>query len=216
MERSGIIFCLIGPTGSGKTTHCKKLRKANENTTARSISVTSRMPREREVDGRDYHFVSREEFQKKIDDGDFFEWEEIHGNLYGTLQSSISEAIDSGLDLLITPDIRGAFTLKKKYDKHCSIVFLVPPSKEVLLERIKRRGGVSDEELKARLKTAELEFQLLAKDVDGAGAIDYFVVNDDKEATFSTLSSILSAERSSIERFNIEELRTLFDVTGAK
>ena len=154
LKRQGILFCLVGPSGSGKTYLSKEII-AREPRAKLSISVTSRAPRAGEVTGLDYHFVARGDFEAKIKRGELFEWEEVHGNLYGTLKSAVQDSIDNGLDLLLDIDIRGALNFKKHYSANTCLIFLVPPSYSVLIERLNARGAMSAEDKAKRLKTAE-------------------------------------------------------------
>lgn len=209
LARTGILFCLIGPAGSGKTTIAQKLMQEFQDL-KRSISVTSRSPREGEVQGVNYHFISREEFQKKVSAGDFFEWEETHGNLYGTLKKTLSDAITSSSDLLLDIDIRGASNLKRAHPHNTLITFLLPPSSTELIKRIKGRGAVSQEEIDARLQTAKTEYNLFLQDREGEKLVDFIVLNDSLDLSYNQVKGILIAGRASCSRATLSELRNRF------
>ncbi len=208
LKRQGILFCLVGPSGSGKTYFSKEII-SREPRTKLSISMTSRLPRSGEVTGVDYHFVERSEFEAKIKRGELFEWEEVHGNLYGTLKSIVQDAIDNGADLLLDIDIRGALNFKKHFAPNTCLIFMVPPSFSVLMERLNARGAMTADDKAKRIKTAQEEYGTvldLAKDPE---AIDYLVVNDDLQETLSRLLAIIYAERMRLVRLDIEQVKNL-------
>lgn len=207
LKREGILFCLCGPAGAGKTTVSHHLIKNNPPCSF-SVSVTSRPARAGEVDGRDYHFVSKAEFERRIAAKELFEFEEVHGNYYGTLKSSVLEALKGGVDLLLDIDIKGALTFKNQLPKNTVIVFLVPPSASVLKDRLIARGSISAEDLQRRLTTAESEYKKIIESRD-LGVIDYLVVNNELEKTCSVVSAILTSARSSLIRTDLNSLRTL-------
>lgn len=207
LRRTGMLFCLVGPAGGGKTSHAEQLIRDNPGTITFSVSATSRSPRAGEKDGVHYHFLSRAEFEKRVAAGDFFESEEVHGNLYGTLRQAISDALNAGVDLLLDIDIRGALNFKRHYPSESVIVFLVPPNADVLRERLAARGSSSPEDLARRLETAKAEYSALLSSVTGGGAIDYFVVNDDREKAHQDIAAILKAERLRLGRFNTKDLQ---------
>ncbi len=198
LARSGVLLCLVGPAGSGKTTFCERLLRCEEGRVALSISVTSRARRPSEVDGKSYHFVSRSDFERDIAQGRFFEWEEVHGNLYGTPRDTIDNSMNGSVDTLFDVDIRGAINLKRKLAAHAVIVFLLPPSFEVLKSRLVGRGAMPAEELEKRLRTARSEYETLQG--EARDLVDYVVINDDLESMFLKVRSILSAERSRASR----------------
>lgn len=202
LKRKGILFVIIGPTGSGKSTFCGRLVQDFVQNLHYSISVTSRAPRANEVPGKSYHFVSRDEFVARRDRGDFFEWEETHGNLYGTLRSNLENGIDQGIDLLFQIDIRGAMSLKRAFPENTVSVFLVPPSFEALKARLAGRGTVDPQELQRRFSTAREEYSALRKLSAEPGKIDYLVLNHDLEETYSQIRSIVVAERSRYHRMD--------------
>jgi guanylate kinase len=190
IQRKGLLFCLLGPSGSGKSTLARKLLSEFKRTLRPSVSYTSRAPREGEVNGQHYYFVSRDEFIKKKDAGYFFEWEETHGNFYGTPKEAVENAINSGNDLILDIDIRGACSFRKAYSLSTVMVFLLPPTPESLAERMQARGSISDAEIQRRLETARKEYEMLSKT-----EVDYCVVNASLDDTYSVVRSILVAER---------------------
>jgi len=202
LKRKGILFVLIGPTGSGKSTFCSRLVGEFSKDLHYSISVTSRAPRANEVRGKSYHFVSREEFLDRRDKGEFFEWEETHGNLYGTLRSNLENGINGGNDLLFQIDIRGAMSLKRAFPENTVSVFIMPPSFQALKERLAGRGTVDPQELARRFATARDEYTALRKLSSEPGKVDYLVVNHDLEETYSRIRSIVVAERARYHRMD--------------
>ena len=214
LQRKGILFVLIGPSGSGKSTFCGRLIKDFDDLHY-SISVTSRPPRQGEVQGKSYHFVSREEFLARRDRGEFFEWEETHGNLYGTLRSTLQNGIDGGHDLLFQIDIRGALTMKKHFPDNTVSVFIVPPSFEALRERLVGRGSVDAAELERRFGTARQEYETLLSLHRDAGKIDYLLLNQELEETYSHMKGIVMAERSRYLRLDGESVAKFCKVGGS-
>ena len=206
-SRHGMILSLIGPAGSGKTTLCASLVDKFPGEIKLSVSVTSRSIREGEVDGKNYQFVSREEFEKMRDEDKFFEWEEVHGNFYGTLKSTVEETLLSGEDLLLAIDIRGALNFKKTYPKHTVLVFIAVPSFELLLERLKNRGDISAEELNKRLATTKAEYQKILELHQSGSGIDYVLVNDDIQDAQNALVEIRNAEVARFQRINSDLLK---------
>jgi guanylate kinase len=209
LVRKGILFVLIGPTGSGKSTFCERLVSEFPEGIQFSHSATSRPPRASETSGKTYIFMSREEFIARRERGEFFEWEEIHGNLYGTLQESLIRGIESGKDLLFQIDIRGALNFKRQFPENTVIVFLMPPSFDELNKRLQTRGTVDPLELQRRFSTARSEYQALLHLHGDVGMIDYLVVNRELESTYEQVRAIVLAERarylrmdrSSVEQF---------------
>lgn len=213
--RTGLLLCLVGPAGGGKTTLAERLIEAEKGGITKSISVTSRPQRSNEVAGKSYHFVSRDEFNARVQQGHFFEWEEIHGNLYGTLRSSLESAIAEGRDLVFDIDIRGARSLEAAFPGSVVIVFIIPPAFSQVTDRIRARGEVSAEELSRRLETAREEYRLMYQAFsNGLGSVmrpdqggnrrspggEYLVVNDTIEYAQATLRSIVLAERVRLQR----------------
>jgi guanylate kinase len=176
----------------------------------RGVTVTTRPPRPGEVNGVSYHFVSREEFLRRRALGDFFESEEVHGNFYGTPRVALERALEGGTDVFLPIDVRGASTFKRAHPADTVVVFLLPPSWDLLVERLQGRG-VTGDDLETRLVTARDEYRLVT---EGGGVVDYLVVNDTIEHTFMTLASILTAERVRPSRFSDLYLTRLCCSTG--
>ena len=165
----GKMLLISGPSGTGKSTICKRLLE--DPRVVFSVSATTRPPRPGEVDGRDYHFLDKREFRRRIEAGDFIEYAEVHGNMYGTLRTPMDEAIEAGKIYLVEIDVQGALQLKA-LDVEGVYVFIAPPDFDVLRDRLVGRGTESPEVLERRLQKAEDEFRDRAK-------YDHIVVNDD-------------------------------------
>lgn len=182
----GKLFIVAGPSGAGKATLVRGLLAADSRVQL-SISFTSRAPREGEEDGRDYHFVSREAFLAKVEHGDFLEHAEVHGNLYGTSQSWITEAMAAGQDILLEIDVQGAQQVRRAFDDSVGI-FILPPSSEVLEQRLRNRGTDSEEAIVRRLANARGEIGRLEE-------FDYAIVNEHIDQAVRDIVGIVRAER---------------------
>jgi guanylate kinase len=182
MATQGRLFIISGPSGAGKSTILSAILKKRPQLRY-SISFTTRLPRGDEEDGVDYHFVSEALFRQKIDKGEFAEWAEVHGHLYGTSATFVEEVLARGLDVLFDIDVQGAKRLSEKYPEAIS-VFVTPPSMEALEKRILKRGVDSPEAAMRRLKNAEAE-------VAQAHNYDHVLVNDDLTQTVLDLESII-------------------------
>ena len=196
----GLLIVVSGASGTGKGTVCKKIL-ADLPDIAYSISATTRAPRPGEVDGREYYFLSREEFKAWIDDGKFLEFAEVYGNFYGTPLNKIEERLNRGEDILLEIDVQGALNVKCKFPEGIYI-FLLPPSLEELKRRIEGRGTETPESLAKRLKNAVAEIKIGLE-------YDYVVVNDSIDNAAAQIKAILTAERCKTERnsdkFEFEE-----------
>ena len=188
MSRRGLLIILSSPSGAGKSTLAKRLR-AWDDSLQFSVSATTRQPREGEVDGKDYYFVSAPEFRKIVDDGNMLEHAEVFGNLYGSPKGPVKEAIESGRDVLFDIDWQGAQQINNSTlaDNVLSI-FILPPSLTELQRRLVSRGQDTDEVIKGRMKKSMEEIRHWAE-------YDYVLVNDDLEKTAEELIGIVSAER---------------------
>jgi guanylate kinase len=202
IERRGLLFCLLGPSGSGKSTLSNMLLKEFEGTIVPSISYTTREPREGEIHGQHYYFVSLDEFNVRKSKGTFFETEETHGNWYGTPKSPIDNSISSGIDLLLDIDIKGANSFKKAFPLNTVTLFLLPPSSDELKNRIQGRASISEEEIKIRLQTAQNEYKSLLN-----SEVDYCIVNASLYDTYNSVRSILIAERNRMSRLDSNSLQ---------
>ncbi|MBX3514103.1 MAG: guanylate kinase [Xanthobacteraceae bacterium] len=181
------MFVLSSPSGAGKTTLTRLLVQKEENIEL-SISVTTRPRRPSEVEGVHYHFKSREEFERMRDQGELLEWAEVHGNYYGTPAKPVEKAIAKGKDILFDIDYQGTRQLYKKASSDVVSIFILPPSIAEMKKRIRRRAAEDEMTIKKRLETAKHELKRW-------GEYDYVVINDDLDAAFADIHSILQAER---------------------
>lgn len=194
----GIALVLCAPSGTGKSTLVKLLLQECGNLTF-SVSCTTRAPREGEQNGVHYHFISQEEFLRRRDSGDMLEWAEVHGNYYGTSKTVVQDVLDKGTDLILDIDVQGAMQVREKIPGAC-LVFILPPSRQELEQRLTGRGTDAPEVIAKRLANAWGE-------LEKAPGFDYLVVNDDLENAKKRLKAILTAERSHAAR-NAEFLHT--------
>jgi guanylate kinase len=182
---------LSAPSGGGKTTIAKTLLSRRQDL-GYSVSCTTRAPRDTEVPGRDYYFISRAEFLAKREENEFAESAVVHGNLYGTLRSEVKRVLATGRHVVMDIDVQGAVQFMRAFPDSVTI-FILPPSAEVLLERLRARQTESPAQLAARLQSALQELQQVAE-------YEYIVVNDDLERAVSSVESIIDAETVSRER----------------
>lgn len=168
----GKIIILSAPSGTGKSTIISELMKNPELALGFSISATSRKPRGQETDGKDYFFLTEQEFQERVDRGEFVEWEEVYaGTRYGTLESEVSRVTESGHNLIMDVDVKGAVNIKKRYGEEALAVFVMPPDIETLEKRLRSRGTDSEETIVKRLAKARYEMSF-------SESFDAIVVND--------------------------------------
>ncbi|MGQ5523477.1 guanylate kinase [Chitinimonas sp. PSY-7] len=182
----GKLFILAGPSGAGKATLVHALLAADSKVQL-SISFTSRAPREGEKNGREYHFVSREEFLAMASRGEFLEHAEVHGNLYGTSQKWINDAMSRGQDILLEIDVQGAQQVRRVFDNSVG-VFVLPPSAEVLERRLRNRGTDSEDAIVKRLANARQE-------ITHVGEFDYVIVNEHIDEAVRDIIGVVRAER---------------------
>jgi guanylate kinase len=181
----GRLFVVAGPSGAGKGTLITEL--LHRYTTAwLSVSATTRKPREGEVDGIQYFFLAEDAFRKMVAAGDFLEWAEVHGKLYGTPRSGVMDMLAAGKDVILEIDVQGARQVREKVPEAVSI-FVAPPSAEVLEERLRKRGTEDEEELRRRLRNAEVEGREKAE-------YRYVVVNDQLYRAVEELCAIYEKE----------------------
>ncbi len=182
-----MLFIVSAPSGTGKTTVVERLVK----TTSRlkmSRSYTSRAPRPDEQNGVDYNFVSRPEFERMAETGEFLEWADVFGNLYGTSAADTTRCLESGNDVVLVIDVQGARKVRERGLPHVGI-FVLPPSFQVLEQRLRGRSKDRDEAIRKRLQVARNE-------VSSFKEYDYIVVNDELEACVDRLRAIILAERA--------------------
>lgn len=182
MSKRGTLLVLSGPSGVGKSTVLRKMMDGRENM-AFSVSATTRAPRPGEVDGKDYFFITREEFDKMVEQGELLEHAEFVGNCYGTPRSQILQRLEQGITVVLDIEVQGAGQVKALIPEALT-VFLAPPSLEALEQRLRGRGTESEEKIRSRLETARKELLL-------APTYDYTVVNDDADRAAAELSNIL-------------------------
>lgn len=188
---------LSAPSGAGKTTIAKALLSSRHDL-GYSVSCTTRQAREGEIPGKDYYFITRTEFISKRERGEFAESAEVHGNLYGTLRSEVQRVLSSGKHVLMDIDVQGAAQFTRVFPQAVTI-FILPPSADVLLARLKMRQSETPQQLADRLQSALQELQSVDE-------YEYVVVNDNLEKAVQRVGSILDAEVSSRER--VAGLRT--------
>jgi guanylate kinase len=184
---SGILLVLAGPSGVGKGTIGKQLL-ARDPSLRWSVSATTREPRPGEVDGVDYRFVSREEFERLRDAGGFLEWFEVYGQLKGTPRDQVERRLRDGEDVLMEVDVQGAMAVRDQVPD-ALLVFVRAPSREVQRERLVERGSDDDEQLARRIERASAEEAL-------ADRFDAVVINDDADAAVSEVAAILESRRA--------------------
>jgi guanylate kinase len=187
LARQGVLLVLSSPSGAGKSTLARLLRERHPEI-AVSVSVTTRAMRPGEVEGRDYHFISRDEFLRRRDAGDLLEWAEVHGNLYATPKGPVDTHVTAGRDVLFDIDWQGAQQLAARASVPVTRVFILPPSAATLKQRLETRAQDSAEVVARRLAGAADEMTHWAE-------YDYVIVNDDLALSLATLEAILIAER---------------------
>lgn len=180
----GKIIVIVAPSGSGKTTIVKKLM--SEFPILRfSVSGTTRKARNGEIHGKDYYFLTRQEFDSKIAEGDFLEWEEFYsGKRYGTLRSDVENQLDKGYFCVLDIEVKGALNVKSIYKEKALTIFIKPPSLEILKERLEKRGTETPETLKERLDRVEMEMKYET-------SFDHIVVNNDLEIACNEVKKLV-------------------------
>ena len=192
LNERGLLIVLSGPSGVGKGTVRKALFELEGHDLVYSISMTTRQPREGEVDGVDYYFVSREEFIQRIEDGKFIEYAEFVGNYYGTPKDKVDEQIANGKEVVLEIEVQGALQVRLKAPEGV-FIFIAPPNKEALYSRLLRRGTENPDKIQERMDKAESEFPLAHK-------YDYIVVNDEVTNAADRILAIIRAEHAKTKR----------------
>lgn len=194
-KRTGMLLVVSGPSGSGKTTLCRRLADSGE--AHYSISCTTRAPREGEVDGRDYHFLSRDAFQQRIAAGEFIEHAEVHGNFYGSLKSEVIAHLDAGTDVVMDIDVQGAQQVRDCKDpaifKAFVDLFVMPPSGEELHQRLAGRGTDSEDVIALRMRNA-------LEEMSHWQSYSHVLHSTTREEDYRQFFSLVTAERMRVSR----------------
>ena len=189
-QRTGILFVLSAPSGAGKTTLCSALRHKPDFVYA--VSCTTRAPRPGEVDGEDYHFISDQEFDRRVLAGDFLEYAEVHGRKYGTLKRPVTENLRDGIDVLIDIDTNGAANIRASGDPFILDalvdVFIMPPNLEELRRRLRKRGTETEEQVAVRLQNAAAEMERWRE-------YKYTLISGSMEEDIEKFRAVMRAER---------------------
>jgi guanylate kinase len=191
-QRLGMLMVVSGPSGTGKTTLCRKLCEEGE--AVFSVSCTTRAPRPGEVHGKDYFFLTEEDFVARIERGEFFEHAHVHGRRYGTLKSNVIENLQKGVDVLMDIDVQGAAQVRgcnEEFVQRCLVeVFVLPPSIEELRDRLAGRGTESVETLDLRLRNAILEMEHWP-------LYDFVLVSGSREEDYARFKALFTSQRMS-------------------
>lgn len=193
----GFLLVISGPSGSGKGTVCKHILERNEKLVF-SVSATTRAPRRGEEDGVNYFFVDEESFKEMVENDEFLEYANVHGNFYGTPKKFVLEQIEKGEIVILEIDVQGALQVKESYPE-AVFVFLLPPSMSELKNRIKKRGTESQEDIDLRFKNAFEELKFVDE-------YDYIVINDEVPEAVKKIETIIGAEKLKVKR-----LRNIID-----
>ncbi|MDF1631779.1 guanylate kinase [Mycoplana sp. MJR14] len=187
IARRGLMLVISSPSGAGKSTIARNLLEADSGISL-SISVTTRQRRPSEIAGRHYHFIDRAEFEMLRDSDALLEWAEVHGNFYGTPRKPVEEAMAAGRDMLFDIDWQGAQQLQEKMAADVVSIFILPPSMTELQSRLHRRAEDTEEVIATRLANSRAE-------IEHWHEYDYVILNDDLDAAFDAVQSIVKAER---------------------
>jgi guanylate kinase len=200
-QGKGLLFVVSAPSGAGKTTLCREVVTQVPGL-RHSVSYTTRKPRPAEVDGRDYYFLDEGGFRKKAERGEFIEWAEVHGHLYGTSWDQLLLHSEQGVDLILDIDAQGAMQLKKK-EVEGVFIYILPPSFEVLKARLMERRSDSPEEINRRLRKAREEIWSYRE-------YSYLIINDDVKRARLELQAVIVAERIRMKRMNFMWIEETF------
>ncbi len=187
--KRGKLIVISAPSGSGKTTIARAIMQKYPGMLF-SVSATTRTPRAGEVNGKDYFFLSKEEFQRRVQAGDLVEWEEIYGNYYGTLKSEIDRALNRGAIMLFDVDVKGALSIKRVFPDDSLLIFIKPPSFEVLRDRLLGRKTEDDATIRRRLDRVPME-------LEKGSHFDWQVVNDDLQTAINNVDEIIRTHTDS-------------------
>ena len=190
-QASGTLYIVSAPSGAGKTSLVTALLEQVD-TLRVSVSHTTRPMRQGETDGVNYHFISREQFLQQVSEGDFLEHAEVFGNLYGTSQSTVEGTLAAGHDLILEIDWQGAQQVRRALP-HARSIFILPPSREALQQRLSNRGQDSDEVIQGRMAQAVAEMSHYVE-------YDYIVINDDFQVALNELRAIITGNRLTLDK----------------
>ncbi len=191
MEKKGLLVVISGFSGSGKGTLMKELLKRYDDTYALSISATTRSPREGELHGREYFFVTKAEFEKMIENEELIEYAGYVGNYYGTPKPYVLSKLLEGKDVILEIEVQGAIDLKKRYPE-AVMIFITPPDKKTLEKRLVGRGTESKAQIENRLERA-------AKEADSIKNYDYLIINDEIEKTIEKIHNLIQVQHCLIK-----------------
>jgi guanylate kinase len=191
MEKKGLLVVISGFSGSGKGTLMKELLKRYDDTYALSISATTRSPREGELHGREYFFVTKAEFEKMIENEELIEYAGYVGNYYGTPKPYVLSKLLEGKDVILEIEVQGAIDLKKRYPE-AVMIFITPPDKKTLEKRLVGRGTESKAQIENRLERA-------AKEADSIKNYDYLIINDEIEKTVEKIHNLIQVQHCLIK-----------------
>ncbi len=195
--RTGILLVVSGPSGSGKTTLCRRLADSGE--VRYSISCTTRPPRPGEVDGRDYHFMDRPEFEARLQTGDFFEHALVHGNFYGSLKSEVVARLEAGVDVVMDIDVQGAAQIRESRDagirRAMVDLFVMPSGEQELRARLSGRGTDAEDVISLRMANALEEMKHWQE-------YTYLMISSTREEDYSRLLALVNTERMRASRLS--------------
>ena len=192
LNNRGLLIVLSGPSGVGKGTVRKALFNLEGHNLVYSVSMTTRKPRDGEVDGSDYFFVSRDEFEERIQNGKMLEYAEFVGNYYGTPMDEVEKQLEEGNEVVLEIEVQGALQVREKMTD-AVFIFIAPPSMDALYRRLKKRGTEPEEIIQERIEKAKRELGVAYK-------YDYIVVNDDVDNAANRIMAIIRAEHAKTER----------------
>lgn len=196
MTEKGLLIVISGPSGTGKGTICRALLQQQPDIFL-SVSATTRSPRDGEIDGVHYHFMSKGQFEQMLEQEEFLEWASVYDNYYGTPKSPVTGAIAAGKDVLLEIDMQGALKVKEKAPDG-TYIFIVPPSLKALRQRITGRGKDSVAEIDKRMNKARHELTYLQD-------YDFVVINDKLDQAVAKVQCIMAAEKCRTDRYRIQE-----------
>ena len=198
----GKLFVISGPSGAGKGTICKEVLDGERNIKM-SVSMTTRAPRDGEIDKVHYHFVDHEKFLTLIEDDGFLEHANVYGNFYGTPKKQVMEWLEQGIDVILEIDVQGALQVKKTYPEGV-FIFILPPSIEELKKRIMGRGSETEETMARRLGAA-------LRDISCIDQYDYRVINEDLDTAIGCVRSIITAEQCTLNDEEVDRIVSRYE-----